>query len=87
MRRCSVSISSYLWVTTLKKDGPFNGRSLPYQIATLRNQNFSQSEIANGIGKDKSVICRELKPKTPINSSYFCIRAASSLTPDLRPCD
>ncbi len=32
-----------------------------YEIATLRNQNFSQSEIANSIGKDKSVISRELK--------------------------
>jgi transposase, IS30 family len=32
-----------------------------YEIATLRNQNFSQSQIANSIGKDKSVISRELK--------------------------
>jgi transposase, IS30 family len=32
-----------------------------YEIATLRNQNFSQGKIAEHIGKDKSVISRELK--------------------------
>lgn len=32
-----------------------------YTIEILHNENYSQTEIANRIGKDKSVICRELK--------------------------
>lgn len=32
-----------------------------YEIATLRSQNFSHGKIAESIGKDKSVVSRELK--------------------------
>ena len=32
-----------------------------YTISVMKKQNYSQKEIANAIGKDKSIVCRELK--------------------------
>jgi IS30 family transposase len=54
-----------------------------YEIATLRNQNFSQSEIANTIGKDKSVISRELSRNCDARNGLYKAELAQKKT-DLR---
>lgn len=42
-----------------------------YEIATLRNQNFLPSKIAERIGKDKSVISRELKRNSDGRNGFY----------------
>lgn len=54
-----------------------------YEIAALRNQNFSQSKIANSIGKNKSVISRELKRNCDARNGLYRAELAQKRT-DLR---
>jgi IS30 family transposase len=54
-----------------------------YEIATLRNQNFSQQEIADIIGKNKSVISRELSRNADGRSGQYKAELAQKKT-DLR---
>jgi len=54
-----------------------------YEIATLSNQNFLQNKIAECIGKDKSVISRELRRNSDERNGLYKAELAQKKT-DLR---
>ena len=46
-----------------------------YQIAMLKQEDLSQKEIADRVGRSPSVICRELKRNRDVNGNYCGIHA------------
>jgi len=48
-----------------------------YTISVMKKQNYSQKEIAKAIGKDKFVVCCELKRNCDICKTLSLLRKRS----------
>lgn len=51
-----------------------------YEIATLRSQNFIQIKIAEIIGRDRSVVCRELSRNSDQRNGQYRVDLAERKT-------